>query len=88
MRKLLICSILALSGCATSVPVKMSFPQVPEDLKVACPDIKLVDPDTKKLSTVIGVVSENYGAYQECQIKVNAWVLWYDSQKKIYEDVK
>ena len=88
MRKLLICTILALSGCATSVPVTMNFPQVPEDLKIACPDIKLVDPATTKLSTVVSVVSENYGQYQECQIKVNAWVQWYDSQKKIYESVK
>jgi hypothetical protein len=88
MKKLLICSVIALSGCATSVPVTMSFPQAPEDLKVSCPNIKLLDPATTKLSTVVGVVSENYGQYQECQIKVNGWIQWYESQKKIYESVK
>ena len=88
MKKLLICSVIALSGCATSVPVTMSFPQAPEDLKVSCPDIKLLDPATTKLSTVVGVVGENYGQYQECQIKVNGWIQWYESQKKIYESIK
>lgn len=88
MKKLLICSILALSGCATSVPVTMSFPQVPEELKIACPSLKEIDPTTTKLSTVVTTVTENYGTYQECQIKVDAWIQWYDSQKKIYESVK
>jgi predicted component of type VI protein secretion system len=77
-----------ITGCATSVPVTMSFPQVPEELKVACPDLKETDPNTTKLSEVISVVVENYGQYQECRIKVDAWVQWYNSQKKIFETVK
>ena len=80
--------MIALTGCATSVPVTMSFPQAPEDLKVACSDIKLLNPATTKLSEVVGVVGENYGQYQECQIKINGWIQWYESQKKIYESVK
>lgn len=88
MKKLLICSVLVLSGCATNVPVTMSFPQAPETLKERCESLKEIDPTTTKLSSLVGVVAENYGMYQECQIKLDAWIQWYDSQKKIYESVK
>ena len=88
MKKLLLIGVIMLAGCATSVPVKMNFPQVPEDLLQACPSLKTVDPSTTKLSDVISVVSENYGTYQECKIKVDFWVQWYNSQKKIFEDIK
>jgi len=87
-RLLVLLSVLVLSACVTSVPVTMSFPQVPEDLKVACPDLKETDPNTTKLSEVISVVVDNYGQYQECRIKVDAWIQWYNSQKKIFETIK
>jgi hypothetical protein len=83
-----LCVFLAVTGCATSVPVTMNFPQVPEELKVACPELKETDPTTTKLSEVISVVVDNYGQYQECRIKVDAWVQWYNSQKKIFETIK
>ena len=52
MKKLLVvCAFFALTGCATSVPVTMSFPQVPEELKVACPDLKETDPNTQLIET-------------------------------------
>lgn len=88
MKKLILCSVLVLSGCATSVPVTMNFPQAPESLRTRCEALKEIDPTTTKLSSMIGTVAENYGMYQECQIKVDAWNQWYDSQKKIYEGVK
>lgn len=87
MRKLLLISLLVLTGCTTVVPVKMSFPQVPEDLKEGCPALKET-PETTKLTDVLKVVTTNYGQYHECQIKTDAWIQWYDSQKKIFEDVK
>ena len=87
-RLLVLLPIMLLTGCLETVPVKMSFPQVPEDLKVACPDLQQLSPDTKKLSEVVTVVTKNYGQYQECQVKVDAWVQWYNTQKKIFEDIK
>ena len=87
-RLLAVCVFFALTGCTGTVPVKMSFPQVPEDLKIACPDLQQLDADTKKLSEVISIVGKNYGQYQECQIKVDTWIQWYNSQKKIFEEVK
>lgn len=87
MKKLLIiASVLLLSGCLTT-PVKRSFPEVPEELKVACPDLMMLEPTTK-LSEVVSVVTKNYGQYQECQIKVDTWIEWYKTQKEIFDSVK
>jgi hypothetical protein len=70
------------------MPVKQSFPDVPDDLKKACPDLALVDQSTDKLSDLITVVSGNYEQYQECKIKVDLWIDWYTKQKAIYDSVK
>jgi hypothetical protein len=86
-RLLVLLPILLLSGCLTSVPVKRNFPEVPADLKVACPDLKET-PDTTKLSEVIGVVVDNYSQYHECRVKVDSWIEWYNTQKDIFDSVK
>jgi hypothetical protein len=86
MKLLLIVPVLLLTGCLAT-PVQRSFPDVPEELKVACPDLMLLEPTTK-LSDVVSVVSKNYGQYQECQIKVDTWIEWYKTQKQIFESVK
>jgi hypothetical protein len=78
---------LLLAGCLNT-PVAETFPEVPADLLVACPDLKLVDPNTTKLSEVVGVVAGNYGQYQECKIKVDTWVEWYNHQQKIFNSLK
>ena len=87
MRKLLLLiPVLLLSGCLAT-PVKRTFPDVPEDLKVACPDLAMLE-QTTKLSEVVSVVVKNYGQYQQCQIKVDTWIEWYKTQKEIFESVK
>lgn len=75
-----------LAGCLAT-PVKRNFPEVPEELKVACPDLQKVKDDAK-LSDVVSTVSSNYGQYHECRIKADAWVEWYKSQKQIFDSVK
>lgn len=87
MKYLLILSLL-LAGCSTTVPVKRTFPDVPEELKAACPDLKEVPEGTTELSKTLDVVVQNYGQYKECQIKVDLWTDWYDKQKKIFNEVK
>ena len=82
----LILVLLLLTGCL-STPVKRSFPNVPEDLKQECPTLELVKP-TEKLSDVLDVVTDNYAEYHKCKIKVDSWIEWYDSQRKIFESVK
>ena len=47
-----------------------------------------IDPNTKKFSDVVRVVSVNYGLYQECLIKSESWINWYNQQKQIFELVK
>jgi hypothetical protein len=87
MKYLIISLIVCLTAC-TSVPVARHFPESPSDLKEACPDLKIIDPTTTKLSDVVNVVTTNYGEYQECKIKVDGWIEWYNTQKKIFESVK
>lgn len=88
MKKLfIILFVLLLTGCLET-PVKRTFPDVPEDLKVACPDLKSIDPKTTKLSEVVSVVTANYGQYEECQVKVDAWIEWYKTQREIFDSVK
>jgi len=87
-RLLILFPVVVLAGCLQTVPVKMSFPSVPEELAQACPDLQQVEPGTTKLSDVVSVVSKNYGQYQECQVKVDQWIQWYNTQKKIFEEVK
>ena len=79
-----------LAGCVIDTPtnVSMKFPEVPQDLMEACPDLKTVDPTTDKLSEVLPVVVDNYGTYYECKVKVDVWIEWYNTQKTITGDVK
>lgn len=85
MRLLLLIPFLV-AGC-TVVPVKRNFPEVPQEITVACPELKEVQP-TDKLSDVLKVVTENYGQYHECRAKVDAWNEWYQTQKDIFNSVK
>ena len=83
---LLLIPIVMLTGCFTT-PVKRNFPDVPQEIMVACPDLKQTQ-QTDKLSDVLKVVTENYGQYHECSAKVDAWSQWYKTQKEIFDSVK
>lgn len=89
-RLLAIIPVILLSGCLATIdpPPARHFPEIPDELKVACPDLALVDESTTKLSDVITVVTNNYEQYKECKIKVDSWIQWYNSQKTIFESVK
>ena len=83
----LIVSAFLLTGCLSTAPVKRNFPEVPQELMSACPDLKQVE-KTEQLSKVLGVVVENYGQYHECRVKVDTWIEWYKTQKRIFDEVK
>jgi len=87
MKLITLLTVILLTGCS-AVPVARHFPEVPDELRVACPDLSEVDPTTDKLSNVITVVTDNYGKYHECRIKVDMWNEWYKSQKEIFDSVK
>ena len=87
MKKLLLISLL-LTGCATSVPVKMSFPQAPEPLFEPSKELLPLETDKKKLSDLLDNANTNYTEYHELQEKHKAWIEWYNTQRKIFEGVK
>lgn len=87
MKKLFIAASIFLSGCV-GVPVKTTFPNVPDELLKECPELIEISPNTTKLSDTIAVITENYGLYHECRIKSQLWVEWYVQQKQIYNDIK
>jgi hypothetical protein len=86
MKFKIIALTLLLSAC-TAVPVDRKFPSIPVELTQACPDLQLVN-QTTKLSDVLNIVVTNYGQYKECQVKVDSWIDWYNTQKQIFESVK
>ena len=88
MRRLLLISLLVLTGCATSVPVKMSFPQVPEALDKHCDLLVPLAVDKLELSDLLENTTDNYAKAKECYAKNQAWQEWYATQKQIYEEVK
>lgn len=78
---------MVLAGCSTTVPVTRKFPEAPQTLLEKCPELKQLAQDAK-LSDVARTVVENYTQYQHCSNKSDAWVEWYNTQKKIFEEVK
>lgn len=83
----LISAVLMLSGCFKTVPVKRNFPAVPAELQQHCAELEKT-PDSTRLSDVVKTVTKNYSLYHECRIRNDAWIEWYDAQKKIFEEVK
>lgn len=78
---------LMLSGCATSVPITAKFPDVPDRLAVACPQLEKL-PEETKLSEVDKTIVKNYTTYYECAVKVDGWIEWYEAQKRIWNEIK
>lgn len=87
--KYILASLMAVTlvGCSTTVPVTRKFPEAPQTLLEKCPELKQLAQDAK-LSDVARTVVENYTQYQHCSNKSEAWVEWYKTQKKIFEEVK
>lgn len=79
--------ILILTGCSTTVPVTAKFPDVPERLLVKCPQLEKLENEAK-LSDIAKTVTNNYTTYYECAVKHDAFVEWYQVQKRIFESVK
>ena len=90
MKKLLVLllPLFILAGCEKDeVPVVIPFPSVPNDLMIACPDLGQLDPSSEKISELLTVVTKNYGEYYDCKVKVDNWIEWYTTQKKIFDKV-
>jgi len=78
---------LLLAGCSTTVPVKVKFPVLPEELAVQCTPLKKVAEDAK-LSDITKTIADNYTTYHVCAANNDGLLEWYTSQKKIFEGLK
>jgi len=82
MKYLMLLPTLLLTGCLTTAP---KFPNIPEELKASCPELKEATKETQELSKLLDVVVVNYSTYYECRVKVDAWLEWHRTQKEIYD---
>ena len=80
-----VCLMLLLS-CSTA-PVKIKFPEVPQELLVPCPSLAQVNPQDHQLSSLLEVVVANYAQYYECKNRADGWQQWYNDQRRIYESI-
>ena len=77
--------LLLMVGCSTTVPITSKFPDVPERLLQKCPQLEKLGEEVK-LSDISKTITVNYTTYYECAVKDDAWIEWYQIQKKIFED--
>ena len=88
IKLLAIASILLITGCATTVPVTVKFPDAPTLILEKCPQLKTIEGNTVSIIDFTKTVTLNYTTYYECAVKNDAWIEWYQKQKKIFEEIK
>ena len=89
MKKLLIISLaFVLTACSTTVPVVAKFPTAPDVLMEKCLPLKTIEGETISIIDYTKTVTANYTLYHECVIKQEAWTIWYQKQKEIFENIK
>jgi hypothetical protein len=76
------------TGCSTTVPVTTRFPDAPVLILEKCPQLKTIEGEKITIVDFTKTVTQNYTTYYECAEKNNAWVDWYQAQKKVFESVK
>lgn len=79
---------MCLTACSTTVPVVMKFPDTPKALMEKCPPLKVITEETVSIVDLTKITTTNYTSYHECAVKVDTWIEWYRTQKKIFEEVK
>jgi len=87
-RLVLLLPIVLLTGCLATAPVVPKWPEVPKELLESCPDLKTLEPDNTKLSTIIETVTDNYQQYYNCKDSVDSWIMWYKGQQDIWKTLK
>jgi hypothetical protein len=77
-----------ITACSTAVPVTQNFPQAPDLLMEKCPELKTIAGERVTIVEFTRTVSENYTTYHQCAGRTDAWIDWYNQQKKIWEQVQ
>jgi len=77
-----------ITACSTAVPLTQNFPDAPDMLMGKCPELKTIQGEKISIVDFTKVVSENYTTYYQCAGRTEAWIDWYNKQKKIWEEVQ
>ena len=89
MRKLAIVFLLAvLTGCSTTAPVVMKFPEAPPTLMEPAGKLTPLTKENPELSDMIENANETAGKYYQLREKYRSWQEWYTQQKKIFDSIK
>jgi hypothetical protein len=89
MRKLAIVFLLsALTGCSTTAPVIVKFPEAPPTLMEPAGKLAPLTKEKPELSDIIENTNENAGKYYQLREKYRAWQEWYTQQKQIFDSIK
>lgn len=83
--------VVLLSGCSLfrqPVPVVPKFPEATPELLKKCEELRKVEGDQVLITELLRAVVYNYSLYYQCSTKVEGWQEWYETQKKIYENIK
>ena len=88
IKLLAIAFILLITGCSTTVPVTVRFPDAPILILEKCPQLKTIEGESVSIIDYTKVVTLNYTTYYECAVKSDAWIELYYQQKKIFESIE
>jgi hypothetical protein len=77
-----------ITACSTVVPVTQRFPQAPDLLMEKCPPLRTIAGEKVSIVDFTRTVSENYTTYHQCAGRTEAWIDWYDKQKKIWDETQ
>jgi hypothetical protein len=81
--------ITLLTGCHTTVPVTVKFPDAPTSLMAPAEKLDLLDEDKQiELSDILENTAENAAKYYSLREKYRAWQKWYQDQRKIFEEAQ
>lgn len=84
----LICLVLFLTACSTTVPVKRKFPEADPFMMEPAVELKVLPPDTTDLDKLISNSAENYGEYRKLVKRYEMWQEWYKKQKENFDSIK
>jgi hypothetical protein len=87
-KTIILFATLSLVACSTTVPVKRTFPEVPEQLMAPCESLSAIGKPEVTLSELMTTVTKNYTRYHSCAEATSAWQQWYQEQRAIFDSVE
>lgn len=81
------CFAILATGCTTTVPVTMKFPEAPKTLLEPCEKLETIDESNYNNKTFAETLVKNNIKYHECKAKDDALIEWIKKQKEIFERV-